>query len=171
LLNKSHTTPPAVRIVFLPLLALSGLWMWEGRLLRRFISKRLTRPPYLPRLGRVPILQEGAACLRTQLGLKGPGDAGTTVSVIIIIFNNYATEKRMARPERAPEGFLARRTPHDPDRPRGCDGLARGRPRGLRPAATRRRGRSARARGEGLPRPRLPGDGPTTARIIWEERR
>jgi hypothetical protein len=31
---------PAVRFVFLPLLALSGLWMWKGHLVRRFISKR-----------------------------------------------------------------------------------------------------------------------------------
>jgi len=27
------------RYVFLPLLALSGLWMWKGHLLRRLISK------------------------------------------------------------------------------------------------------------------------------------
>jgi hypothetical protein len=31
---------PAVRFVFLPLLVLSGLWMWKGHVLRRLISKR-----------------------------------------------------------------------------------------------------------------------------------
>ena len=31
---------PAVRFVFLPVLLLSGLWMWKGQLLRRLISKR-----------------------------------------------------------------------------------------------------------------------------------
>ena len=31
---------PAVRFVFLPVLLLSGLWMWKGHVLRRLISKR-----------------------------------------------------------------------------------------------------------------------------------
>ena len=31
---------PAVRFVFLPMLVLSGLWMWKGHVLRRLISKR-----------------------------------------------------------------------------------------------------------------------------------
>jgi thiosulfate reductase cytochrome b subunit len=31
---------PAVRFVFLPILVLSGLWMWKGHILRRLISKR-----------------------------------------------------------------------------------------------------------------------------------
>ncbi len=31
---------PAVRYVFLPILVLSGLWMWKGHVLRRLISKR-----------------------------------------------------------------------------------------------------------------------------------
>ena len=31
---------PAVRFVFLPMLVLSGLWMWKGHLLRRLTSKR-----------------------------------------------------------------------------------------------------------------------------------
>jgi thiosulfate reductase cytochrome b subunit len=30
-----------VRLVFVPIMVLSGLWMWKGHLLRRFISKRL----------------------------------------------------------------------------------------------------------------------------------
>jgi len=33
---------PAVRYVFLPVLVLSGLWMWQGHVLRRLISKRST---------------------------------------------------------------------------------------------------------------------------------
>jgi hypothetical protein len=32
---------PATRFVFVPVLALSGLWMWKGHVLRRLISKRL----------------------------------------------------------------------------------------------------------------------------------
>jgi len=31
---------PAVRFVFLPVMALSGLWMWKGHVLRRLVSKR-----------------------------------------------------------------------------------------------------------------------------------
>jgi hypothetical protein len=34
---------PAVRFVFLPVLLLSGLWMWKGHVLRRFIPQRLAR--------------------------------------------------------------------------------------------------------------------------------
>ncbi len=30
---------PIVRFVFLPILLLSGLWMWKGRVVRRLISK------------------------------------------------------------------------------------------------------------------------------------
>ena len=30
---------PAVRFVFLPILVLSGLWIWKGHLLRRLVSK------------------------------------------------------------------------------------------------------------------------------------
>jgi len=30
---------PAVRLLFLPLLVLSGLWMWKGHVLRRLIRK------------------------------------------------------------------------------------------------------------------------------------
>lgn len=33
---------PAVRFVFLPVILLAGLWMWQGHLLRRLISKRST---------------------------------------------------------------------------------------------------------------------------------
>jgi hypothetical protein len=31
---------PVVRYVALPVIALSGLWMWKGHLVRRLISKR-----------------------------------------------------------------------------------------------------------------------------------
>jgi hypothetical protein len=34
---------PAVRYVFLPVLLLSGLWMWKGHLLRRLIPKTTAR--------------------------------------------------------------------------------------------------------------------------------
>ena len=30
---------PAVRLVFLPVILLSGLWMWKGHVLRRLISR------------------------------------------------------------------------------------------------------------------------------------
>jgi hypothetical protein len=30
---------PATRFVFLPVMLLSGLWMWKGHLLRRLVSK------------------------------------------------------------------------------------------------------------------------------------
>jgi thiosulfate reductase cytochrome b subunit len=30
---------PAVRYVFLPIMALSGLWMWKGHVVRRLLSK------------------------------------------------------------------------------------------------------------------------------------
>jgi hypothetical protein len=31
---------PAVRYFFLPMLVLSGLWMWKGRFVRRLFSKQ-----------------------------------------------------------------------------------------------------------------------------------
>jgi len=34
---------PAVRFVFVPILVISGLWMWKGHVLRRLISKRSAR--------------------------------------------------------------------------------------------------------------------------------
>ena len=34
---------PAVRFVFLPVIVLSGFWMWKGHVLRRLISKRSAR--------------------------------------------------------------------------------------------------------------------------------
>ena len=35
---------PATRFVFVPVLVLSGLWMWKGHVLRRLISKRSAQP-------------------------------------------------------------------------------------------------------------------------------
>jgi hypothetical protein len=31
---------PATRLVFIPVMLLSGLWMWKGHVLRRLVSKR-----------------------------------------------------------------------------------------------------------------------------------
>ena len=31
---------PLVRFVFLPLMVVSGFWMWKGHVVRRFFSKR-----------------------------------------------------------------------------------------------------------------------------------
>ena len=31
---------PLVRFIFVPILVLSGLWMWKGHVLRRLLSKR-----------------------------------------------------------------------------------------------------------------------------------
>ena len=31
---------PATRFVFVPVMVLSGLWMWKGHVVRRFISKK-----------------------------------------------------------------------------------------------------------------------------------
>ena len=31
---------PAVRFVFLPVMLLSGLWMWKGHLVRRLLSRK-----------------------------------------------------------------------------------------------------------------------------------
>jgi hypothetical protein len=33
---------PAVRFAFVPVIVLSGLWMWKGHVIRRLISKRST---------------------------------------------------------------------------------------------------------------------------------
>jgi hypothetical protein len=32
---------PATRYVYVPILVLSGLWMWKGHVLRRLVSKRM----------------------------------------------------------------------------------------------------------------------------------
>lgn len=33
---------PAVRFVFVPILVLSGLWMWKGHVVRQLVSKKTT---------------------------------------------------------------------------------------------------------------------------------
>ena len=38
--EKIPNYAPATRFVFVPVLVLSGLWMWKGHLLRRLFSKR-----------------------------------------------------------------------------------------------------------------------------------
>ena len=38
--DKIPSYAPATRFVFVPVLVLSGLWMWKGHVLRRLISKR-----------------------------------------------------------------------------------------------------------------------------------
>ena len=37
---------PATRFVFVPVLVLSGLWMWKGHVLRRLISNSSAQPAY-----------------------------------------------------------------------------------------------------------------------------
>jgi hypothetical protein len=38
--EKLPAYAPATRFVFLPVMAVSGLWMWKGHVVRRLISKR-----------------------------------------------------------------------------------------------------------------------------------
>ena len=38
--SDTHNYATSVRYVFLPVLLLSGLWMWKGHLVRRLLSKR-----------------------------------------------------------------------------------------------------------------------------------
>jgi thiosulfate reductase cytochrome b subunit len=38
--DKIPQYAPATRFVFVPLLVLSGLWMWKGHLVRRLVSKK-----------------------------------------------------------------------------------------------------------------------------------
>jgi thiosulfate reductase cytochrome b subunit len=38
--DKIPQYAPATRFVFVPLLVLSGLWMWKGHLVRRLISRK-----------------------------------------------------------------------------------------------------------------------------------
>jgi hypothetical protein len=38
---------PVVRFVAVPAIALTGLWMWKGRVLRRLVSKRSPVTPVL----------------------------------------------------------------------------------------------------------------------------
>jgi hypothetical protein len=38
--EKIPSYAPATRFVFVPVMVLSGLWMWKGHVVRRLISKR-----------------------------------------------------------------------------------------------------------------------------------
>jgi len=38
--DKIPSYAPATRFVFVPMIVLSGLWMWKGHVVRRLISKR-----------------------------------------------------------------------------------------------------------------------------------
>jgi hypothetical protein len=38
--SDTHNYASSVRYVFLPVLLLSGLWMWKGHVVRRLISRR-----------------------------------------------------------------------------------------------------------------------------------
>ena len=38
--SDTHNYAFSVRYVFLPVLLLSGLWMWKGHVVRRLVSKR-----------------------------------------------------------------------------------------------------------------------------------
>jgi hypothetical protein len=35
---------PATRFVFVPVMIISGLWMWKGHIIRQFFSKRSAQP-------------------------------------------------------------------------------------------------------------------------------
>jgi len=41
--EKIPNYAPATRYVFVPVMVLSGLWMWKGHVVRRLISKRPTQ--------------------------------------------------------------------------------------------------------------------------------
>jgi hypothetical protein len=38
--DKIPNYAPATRLVFVPVMVLSGLWMWKGHVVRRLLSKR-----------------------------------------------------------------------------------------------------------------------------------
>ena len=42
--SNTPTYAPTVRYIFIPVLLLSGLWMWKGHVVRRLISKRSVQP-------------------------------------------------------------------------------------------------------------------------------
>jgi hypothetical protein len=39
---------PATRFVFVPVMLLSGVWMWKGHVLRRLVSKASARKSFKP---------------------------------------------------------------------------------------------------------------------------
>ncbi len=42
--SDTHNYAFSVRYIFLPVLLLSGLWMWKGHVVRRLISRGSTEP-------------------------------------------------------------------------------------------------------------------------------
>ena len=42
--DKIPQYAPPTRFVFVPLMILSGLWMWKGHVVRRLVSKRPAQP-------------------------------------------------------------------------------------------------------------------------------
>ena len=59
---------PATRFVFLPVMVLTGLWMWKGHVLRRLISTKKDRPSNSQMLSR----PEVRGTLEPGFGLRGP---------------------------------------------------------------------------------------------------
>ena len=47
--DKIPDYAPATRYVFVPVIVLSGLWMWKGHVVRRLFSKRLSSGAVTPR--------------------------------------------------------------------------------------------------------------------------
>ena len=47
--DKIPDYAPATRYVFVPVIALSGLWMWKGHVVRRLFSKRFSNGAVTPR--------------------------------------------------------------------------------------------------------------------------
>ena len=43
--EKIPNYAPATRFVFVPVMVLTGLWMWKGHVLRQLISKRSAQQP------------------------------------------------------------------------------------------------------------------------------
>jgi len=44
---------PATRFVFVPVLVLSGLWMWKGHVVRRLVAKRSAQTMAYPDYGSI----------------------------------------------------------------------------------------------------------------------
>jgi thiosulfate reductase cytochrome b subunit len=42
--DKIPDYAPLTRFVFLPLMVLTGLWMWKGHVVRRLMDRRVRRP-------------------------------------------------------------------------------------------------------------------------------
>jgi hypothetical protein len=76
---------PAVRFVFLPVIVLSGFWMWKGHVLRRLISKRLA--------------QHDAAANRPQAKPHSVSPAVAYLFLVRYPATAFSTKKRSRRHE------------------------------------------------------------------------